>query len=107
MNLLSKTNMNFINIKSGSKGNASLIFDDKTLILVDVGVNKKDFYAEWKPAVQTTENARASGHFSFSVPLCAKREIKSINIHKIRHTQEKYTLVPPARGKEKKAKTKK
>ncbi len=42
MNLLSKTNMNFINIKSGSKGNASLIFDDKTLILVDVGVNKKD-----------------------------------------------------------------
>ena len=42
MNLFSKTSMNFINIKSGSKGNASLIFDEKTLILIDVGVNKKD-----------------------------------------------------------------
>lgn len=42
MNLFSNINMNFINIKSGSKGNASLLYDDKTLILIDCGMNKKD-----------------------------------------------------------------
>lgn len=34
--------MNFVNIKSGSKGNASLLLMNESIILIDYGMNKKD-----------------------------------------------------------------
>ena len=63
----------------------------------------------WLPPWGSWREARKGGETERGAKagtLCEKIETKRINIHKIAHKNEKYTLAPSARAEEKKAKTK-
>ena len=78
--------MHFLNIGSGSKGNSTIIYNEETTILVDVGVSRRRIVTALKTINKKLSDVQYvlithahSDHISNMISLC----LKSITIRHI------------------------